>query len=272
MSDDDKKTEPLENNQEIVDALVDPRKSVQERVSETEKATGKESADDSSAEDADKKEASKEDHSSAQITDLETAQEEIAYLKRKLGEQSGDVGEKRRRIEELEGTLEQLQTGGTTGKETDRQVTLLEQKLAVLRDKYPEDFTQDIVELVQAAVMPIQGRGVVSELRSKYDDFDTMVPEMERVMDANPALANAVKVNVSTVEDVYLIAKARKGLDSERRKGAAEAEQREREKREATVEQSGKRTSKEPHEPSPQEYNNAIAAQIAGARQPGRSV
>jgi hypothetical protein len=256
------------NNDAIVAALVDPRKAMDNKPAEVVVEPVVEPAESKAAEAVDA------DNQSTGVSTDGAPKDKLddpAYLKSQLGKQSNELGDLRKQVKELKGILESQPRTETT----EATPSVQEQAVTAISEEYTPEFGGHLKKFVEAQLLPLQMRIAIQDLRAQNADFDELAPEMDKVLRERPHLAAVVSQDLNTLEDVLLLARARKGvkvLDSERNRVAAETEEKEREKKAAATEKPSKAASKAEPEATVEQMNQAWAAQIAGARHPNRVV
>ena len=197
----------------------------------------------------------------------EDLEEEISYLKGRLGDQSGDVGDQRKKIIELETMVRGLQEkSGVDGPATQN---AFEQRFDKFKEVYGEGVANDIAGLVQTIVAPLQAEGVVASLRTKYADFDELGPEIETILQQDNVLAAAVGTDLRMLEYAYQKAKAQ----TAEKRGAALAEQKGAERRASFSERpTGAPKATEPQEPSRADKQSAWKERLRKSKHRGRSI
>lgn len=161
------------------------------------RAAGALEPDDEQTSDTDVESDDAEDEPADEETEEENYREKYEALKRTVGKQANELGDLRKVVQGL--APQQPQAQGPSP---------FEQRVQKMRDRWGDELTDSIVDLVREQVEPVRATAGVLELQQRYPDFSEVRADMESIFSRSPALRDAAMRDNSVLDTVYEAAKA----------------------------------------------------------------
>jgi len=145
-----------------------------------------------------------------------TLQDKHDYLKSEVGRMGNQIGDLTRKLKDQE----------TVQPKADPTPDPLDAEIAAATKLYGPELVELIQKVAGREVAPVKQTQGLQSLRDRYDDFDDVRADMDKIFADSPALANAAKDDISVVDTVYQAAISKRG-----EKGASEKAQKDEARR-----------------------------------------
>lgn len=153
--------------------------------------------DSKDADDEDNKDEETEDGSEE---DELTLQDKHDYLKTEVGRMGNEIGDLKKQIKE-----------GAQAPPAEPEPDPLKERLDAATKLYGPELVALINDVADSKVAPLQQTQGIQSLRDRFEDFDEVREDMDKIFAASPELRKAAEKDVAVLDTVYKAAKLNQG-------------------------------------------------------------